>query len=72
MRFILSAFKRILRTLLLLGGPVVVALVGAYLYTSSGRYVTTENAYVKADLIIVAPEISGRVTDVGVQDNQIV
>lgn len=72
----LSAFHRtviwLLRKGLLVGGPVVVMLAGLYFYFSSGRYVTTENAYVKADLIIVAPEISGRVTDVLVTDNETV
>ncbi len=62
----------VLRKALLIGGPVVVMLAGLYFYLSSGRYVTTENAYVKADLIIVAPEVSGRVTEVHVTDNQLV
>ena len=62
----------LVRKALLILGPVVVVLVGIYFYIGSGRYVTTENAYVKADLIIVAPEISGRVTDVLIADNQMV
>jgi membrane fusion protein (multidrug efflux system) len=62
----------ILRTSLLIGGPVAISLAGLYFYVGSGRYVTTENAYVKADLIIVAPEVSGRVTEVLVADNQTV
>lgn len=64
--------RRLVRTILLIGGPIAIVLGGLHIYLSSGRYVTTENAYVKADLIIVAPEISGRVTEVSVADNQIV
>jgi len=68
------ALKRLIRWLtraaLLIGGPLAIAIAGLYFYMSSGRYVTTENAYVKADLIIVTPEISGRVIDVAVDDNQ--
>lgn len=66
------ATKWVLRTTLLIGGPLVIALAGLYYYVGSGRYVTTENAYVKADLIIIAPEVSGRVTEVLVADNQTV
>lgn len=60
----------LLRTGLLIGGPVVVMIAGLYFYISTGRYVTTENAYVKAELIIVTPEVSGRVTEVAVGNNQ--
>jgi len=47
-----------------------VIFVGVYLYAAGGRYVSTENAYVKANVIIISPEISGRVTLVGIEDNQ--
>ena len=65
-----GVIRWLLRTILLIAGPAAVAVGGLYFYVTSGRYVTTENAYVKADLIIVAPEISGRVTEVLVTDNQ--
>lgn len=72
----LAAFRRsimwLLRKVLLIAGPVVVMLAGLYFYLHTGRYVTTENAYVKADMIIVAPEVSGRVTDVLIADNKAV
>ena len=70
--FLRRSFMWLMRKTLLVLGPVAVVLVGLYFYVSSGRYVTTENAYVKADLIIVAPEISGRVTEVMIADNQLV
>lgn len=70
--FLRKSIMWVLRKTLLITGPVVVMLAGLYFYLSSGRYVTTENAYVKADLIIVAPEVSGRVTEVHVADNQLV
>lgn len=58
------------RLSLLLGGPAAIAMAGLYFYMVSGRYVTTENAYVKSDLIIIAPEVTGRVVEVTVADNQ--
>ena len=60
----------LLRTVLLIGGPVAAVIVGLYIYMSSGRYVTTENAYVKAEMIAVTAEVAGRVTEVAVADNQ--
>ena len=60
----------LLRSVLLVMIPLVMLCVGLYLYAAGGRYVTTENAYVKANVIIISPEISGRVTMVGIEDNQ--
>jgi membrane fusion protein (multidrug efflux system) len=48
------------------------ALVGAYYYAIGGRFVSSENAYVKADKIAISTDISGRVIKVNVQENQIV
>ncbi|MBY8976639.1 HlyD family secretion protein [Rhodobacteraceae bacterium NNCM2] len=62
----------LMRAGLLIGGPAAILIGGLYFYMTSGRYVSTENAYVKADLIIVAPEISGRVVEVAVANNQAV
>lgn len=64
--------RMVLRTVLLVIGPAAVAIGGFYFYMHSGRYVTTENAYVKAELIVVSAEVSGQVAEVAVKDNQIV
>ena len=50
--------------------PLLAICVGLYLYAAGGRYVSTDNAYVKANVIIISPEVSGRVTSVLVADNQ--
>ena len=60
------------RPVLLVFLPVLAALIGLYWYATSGRYVSTENAYVKADIISIAPRIEGRVIEVAVQENQLV
>jgi membrane fusion protein (multidrug efflux system) len=62
--------RRTFRPFLMVAGPAAIALVGFYAYMASGRYVTTENAYVKADLTVIASEVSGFVTEVAVSDNQ--
>ena len=59
-----------LRTVLLTLGPVVVIAVGVYVYFTTGRYVSTDNAYVKSDMVLVSPEISGTITSVAVHENQ--
>ncbi len=60
----------ILRNILLGVVPVALVIAGAAVYASGGRYVTSENAYVKADIIQIAPEIDGRVEQVLVKENQ--
>ncbi|NCF26624.1 MAG: HlyD family efflux transporter periplasmic adaptor subunit [Gammaproteobacteria bacterium] len=52
--------------------PLVVAVVALHLYAGSGRYVVTENAYVKANIVAVSADVSGRVVSVNVSDNQVV
>ena len=61
-----------LRPLLLVGVPLLVGLAGLYWYAVSGRYVTTENAYVKSDIVTISPDIDGRVVSVEVAENQLV
>jgi membrane fusion protein (multidrug efflux system) len=51
-------------------GPAVVLGVAGYFWLTSGRYVSTDNAYVQADHATIAPQISGRVVEVLVHDNQ--
>ena len=73
-RVLFSRLKRpgFIRYGLLILGPLILALVGAYYYAIGGRYVSSENAYVKADKIAISTDVSGRVAKVNVQENQIV
>ena len=61
-----------LRTVLLVVVPVAAVAVGIYLYAESGRYVTTENAYIKSNVVSISADVSGRVEWVGVDDNNLV
>jgi len=61
-----------LRTLLMVGVPLVVIVVGVMLYARGGRYITAENAYVKADIVNVGSEVDGRVARLFVTDYQVV
>ena len=62
--------RRGLRLVLLVGVPLVIAAVGLVLYGMGGRYAGTDNAYVHADTVSVAPEISGRLVSIDVATNQ--
>jgi len=58
------------RTILLLSVPLLIALIGAYLWLSSGRYVSTDNAYVQQDKVSISADISGPIVEVAVKENQ--
>lgn len=60
---------RLLRLTLLVGVPLLVAIGGVAVWQQGGRYVNTENAYVKADIAQIAMEVSGRVIEVSVRDH---
>ena len=62
--------RRWLHATALLFGPLLVAACAAYLYYSGGRYVATENAYIKADKVMIGAEVSGAITEVAVTTNQ--
>ena len=62
--------RLILRLVLLIGIPVVAIYLGAQYYVANARFVTTENAYVKANLVAVSAGVSGHVTRMLVSGNQ--
>ena len=62
--------RRWLRRVLLLLGPALVLIVAGYFYVTGGRYVDTDDAYVKADMVAVTAEVSGPIVQVDVRENQ--
>jgi membrane fusion protein (multidrug efflux system) len=62
--------RRWLRPLLMFGIPLLIAAAAAYVYFTSGRYVSTDNAYVQQDVVSVSPDVSGRIVSVNVRENQ--
>ncbi|HTN34644.1 MAG TPA: HlyD family secretion protein [Marinobacter sp.] len=60
------------RFLLLAVIPSLIVLIAVGFYLFSGRYMETENAYVRADMISVVPEVTGRISRVAVKENQLV
>ncbi len=64
--------RRLARLMLLALGPIVLLAAGGYYYVTSGRFVATENAYIKMEKIAISADVSGPVRYVGVRENQIV
>ena len=62
--------RRLGRVLFLALGPFVVVTAGGVWYATSGRIVSTENAYIQAEHILVTPAVDGMVAKVFVNDNQ--
>jgi membrane fusion protein (multidrug efflux system) len=57
------------RRLLIGGVPGVVILAALVFWLWGGRYITTENAYVKADIAQISAEVTGRVLEMHIRDH---
>ena len=56
---------------LITAGLLLAALLAGFVYMYfSGNTRSTENAYINADVVSVAPQVAGRITAVHVKDNQ--
>jgi membrane fusion protein (multidrug efflux system) len=64
--------QRLRRTVLLLAVPLLLLAGGLYLWLTSGKTVSTDNAYVKQDVVSISSEVGGLVTSVAVRENQLV
>ncbi|HXR94481.1 MAG TPA: HlyD family secretion protein [Rhizomicrobium sp.] len=60
------------RRLLLIGGPAVIVVAALVFYLMTGRYVSTDDAYIQAARVDISTEVSGRIREIAVHDNQIV
>jgi membrane fusion protein, multidrug efflux system len=59
-----------LRLPLMIGAPVIAGVVALYFYLASVGYESTDDAYLRAAQVSISPNVSGRVTEVDVHDNQ--
>jgi membrane fusion protein, multidrug efflux system len=58
------------RLILLVVIPAIAGIIGLAVYLSGGRYMTTDNAYVGAQKVLVTPDISGKISKVVVREGQ--
>jgi membrane fusion protein (multidrug efflux system) len=64
------AGRKRLRTILLIVLPVLAALIGGGVYLMGGRYISTDNAYVGAQKVLITPDVSGKVMHIAVREGQ--
>src|ERR1700751_1018591 len=69
-RRLMAGLRRYRRFLLLVVLPLAVAIGGFWFYLSGGRYVTTDDAYVGAQKVLITPDISGKIIKVTVKEGQ--
>src|SRR6195256_1887186 len=71
-RRLMAGMRRYRRVLLLVVLPLVALIAGLSFYLNGGRYVTTDDAYVGAQKVLITPDISGKIIDVAVKEGQAV
>src|ERR1700692_4860411 len=69
-RRLMAVMRRYRRLLLLVVLPLVAVIAGLAFYLNGGRYVTTDDAYVGAQKILITPDISGKIINVAVKEGQ--
>jgi membrane fusion protein (multidrug efflux system) len=62
--------KRLARTLLMTIPVLILAFIALWVYATGGRWMQTENAYIKADKAQISAQISANITQLSVRDNQ--
>ena len=62
--------RKRLRMILLVVLPSLAALIGLGVYVMGGRYISTDNAYVGAQKVLITPDISGKIIHVAVREGQ--
>jgi membrane fusion protein (multidrug efflux system) len=69
-RRLMAGMRRYRRVLLLIVLPLVALTAGLTVYLNGGRYVTTDDAYVGAQKVLITPDISGKIISVAVKEGQ--
>src|SRR3954467_9410473 len=69
-RRLMAGMRRYRRVLLLVVLPLVALMAGVTFYLNGGRYVTTDDAYVGAQKVLITPDISGKINKVVVREGQ--
>src|SRR5947209_7111649 len=62
--------RKRLRMILLVALPLIALAIGTFMYLGSGRYISTDNAYVGAQKVLITPDISGKIARIAVREGQ--
>src|SRR3954471_9161440 len=69
-RRLMAGLRRYRRFLLLVVLPLVAAVAGFTFYLNGGRYVTTDDAYVGAQKVLITPDVAGKIVSIAVKEGQ--
>ena len=69
-RRLMAGMRRYRRVLLLVVLPLVALVAGVTFYLNGGRYVTTDDAYVGAQKVLITPDVAGKIISVAVKEGQ--
>jgi membrane fusion protein (multidrug efflux system) len=69
---LMAGVRRFRRPLLLVLLPIAALIGGVSFYLSGGRYVTTDDAYIGAQKVLITPDISGKIEKIVVREGQTV
>lgn len=67
---LLGSFRQRRRTILLVVLPALALILGLTFYLMGGRYISTDNAYVGAQKVLITPDVAGKVINVFVREGQ--
>ncbi|TYL46539.1 HlyD family secretion protein [Marinomonas sp. IMCC 4694] len=62
--------RRKTRRTFLVALPLVIVIASVFIYMKGGRYVETDNAYIKSNITTINAEVSGAITSIAVKDNE--
>jgi membrane fusion protein (multidrug efflux system) len=69
-RRLMAGLRRYRRFLLLVVLPLVALVAGVTFYLNGGRYVTTDDAYVGAQKVLITPDVAGKIIHVAIIEGQ--
>jgi membrane fusion protein, multidrug efflux system len=67
---LIGVFKQHRRKILLLVLPLVAAAIGLGVYLAGGRYISTDNAYVGSQKVLITPDVAGKINRIAVIEGQ--
>ena len=67
---LLGRFREHRRTILLVVLPALAVILGLTFYLMGGRYISTDNAYVGAQKVLITPDVAGKVINIFVREGQ--
>jgi membrane fusion protein, multidrug efflux system len=67
---LVGVFKQYRRVILLCVLPLLAAAVALTVYLMGGRYISTDNAYVGAQKVLITPDVAGKISRIDVIEGQ--